>query len=102
LAQLASVRKDSSIPKDTFEQVYQAASVWRVSGWSELWGTPKANDYAIDTGSVFLFSCRLDPDDDTLLRLLYDMEQRSIGQRRAEGFGRILISDPFHREVEML
>ncbi len=102
LTQLAGVQKDSSEPKDSFEQVYQAASVRRISGWSELWGTPKANDYAIDTGSVFLFSCQLDPDDDTLLRMLYDLEQRGIGQRQAEGFGRILISDPFHREVEML
>ena len=99
LAQLAGVQKESDIP---FEQVYQAASVRRMTGWSEIWGTPKANDYAIDTGSVLLFSCQLDPDDNTLLRMLYDLEQQGIGQRRAEGFGRILISDPFHREVEML
>ena len=102
LAQLLSERENKKVPKDTFERVYQAASVRRVTGWSELWGTPKANDYAIDMGSVFLFACQLDPDDDTLLRMLYDLEEQGIGQRRAEGFGRILISDPFHREVEML
>ncbi|HLH60943.1 MAG TPA: RAMP superfamily CRISPR-associated protein [Ktedonobacteraceae bacterium] len=102
LAQLASVGQDSNLPADTFELIYQAASGRHIAGWSELWGTPKANDYAIDTDSVFLFACRLEPDDDTLLRMLYAMEQRGIGQRRAEGFGRILISDPFHREVKML
>lgn len=89
------------VPKGTFERVYQAASVQRVTGWNELWGTPKANDYAIDTGSVFLFSCKLNPDED-VLRLLYNVEEQGIGQRRSEGFGRILISDPFHREVNML
>ncbi|MHB8597670.1 MAG: type III-D CRISPR-associated RAMP protein Csx10 [Ktedonobacteraceae bacterium] len=89
------------VPGDTFEQVYQAASTQRVTGWNELWGTPKANDYAIETGSVFLFSCSSKPDN-TFLRALYDLEEQGIGQRRAEGFGRIRISDPFHREVETL
>lgn len=92
------------VPADTFNgftQVYQAASTRTITGWNELWGTPKTNDYAIDTGSVFLFSGPRQPDE-TLYKALYILEEQGIGQRRAEGFGRILISDPFHREVEML
>lgn len=94
----------ASVPADTFSgfsQVYQSASTRSITGWNELWGTPKTNDYAIETGSVFLFAGTREPDE-TLYRTLYTLEKQGIGQRRAEGFGRILISDPFHREVEML
>jgi CRISPR-associated protein Csx10 len=89
------------VPDDTFKRVYQAASVGRITGWNELWGTPKANDYAIETGSVFLFSCAPNPGE-PLLRALYALEEEGIGQRRAEGFGHIRISDPFHGEVSLL
>ena len=98
LARQAHVRDETF---DSFQLVYQAASTRRITGWNELWGTPKVNDYAIETGSVFLFTCPSNPDDE-VFRLLYQLEQRGIGQRRAEGFGRIRISDPFHREVEVI
>ncbi len=83
-----------------FDLIYQAASVRRVMGWNELWGTPRTHDYAIETGSVFLFSCSAAPDD-AVLRSLFDLEEQGIGQRRPEGFGRICFSDPFHLEVEL-
>lgn len=98
LARLAHVPADTF---DGFTQVYQAASTRPITGWNELWGTPKANDYAIDTGSVFLFSGPREPGK-PLYESLQKLEEQGIGQRRTEGFGRILISDPFHREVEML
>jgi len=66
-------------------------------GWQELWGLPLMEEYAIDAGSVFLFAVTR-PLDDTLARTLCGLEEHGIGQRRAEGFGRICISDPFHRE----
>ncbi len=47
------------LPDDSayvFTLIYQAASTKRVTGWNELWGTPRMNEFAIDTGSVFLFS----------------------------------------------
>jgi CRISPR-associated protein Csx10 len=80
-----------------FELLYHSASMRRMMGWQELWGLPRAHEYAIDAGSVFLFSLR-QPLDETLAQALFTLEERSIGQRRAEGFGRISISDPFHRE----
>lgn len=88
----------TSLPAAMFKLNYQAASVQRVMGWNQLWGTPRANEYAIDTGSVFLFSCEAEPDD-AVLQALFALEQQSIGRRRAEGFGRVCISDPFHLEV---
>lgn len=94
------------MPEDSagsFELIYQAASARRVMGWNEMWGTPRTNEYAIDTGSVFLFafkgeSKQVDPLKQALLRL----EEDGIGQRKAEGFGRVCICDPFHLEVELV
>lgn len=89
------------LDKNTLKRVYQFSSTRRVTGWNELWGTPRANEIAIDTGSVFLFSCNKELDEN-LTQALYQLEEEGIGRRRSEGFGRICISDPFHREVELL
>lgn len=80
--------------------VYQTSSTRRLSGWNELWGTPRANEIAIDTGSVFLFACDR-PLDDPLTDALFQLEEAGIGKRTTEGFGRIRVSDPFHQEVEL-
>ncbi len=80
-----------------FKLEYQAASVRRVTGWNELWGTPRTNEYAIETGSVFLFSSTLEPGA-ALWRALFDLEEQGMGRRRAEGFGRVCLSDSFHSD----
>ncbi len=93
-----------NIPHDNFTLVYQAASTRRVSGWNELWGLPRTNEYAIDTGSVFLFGSHIAPDEDkdnTLWQALFKLEEEGIGRRKAEGFGRVSVSDPFHLEVTL-
>jgi CRISPR-associated protein Csx10 len=90
------------LPRDTFPPkplLYQAASTRRVSGWNDLWGTPRTNEYAIDTGSVFLFACNVKPDE-ALLQALFRLEEEGAGRRRAEGFGRVCVSDPFHLEEQ--
>lgn len=87
-------------PDITFKRVYQATGMQRVTGWNELWGTPRMNDYALETGSTFLFSCSSAPDNNKLLQTLYALEETGIGRRWSEGFGRIRISDPFHLEGE--
>jgi CRISPR-associated protein Csx10 len=82
------------------KRIYQAASVSRVTGWQEMWGLPRTNEYAIDTGSVFLFECTT-PLDENVQERLFQLEEQGIGKRRSEGFGRICISDQFHQEVEL-
>lgn len=88
------------LPDYNFEMLYQSASVRRVTSWNELWGTPRMNEYAIDTGSVFLFAFTAKPED-VLLEALFKLEEEGIGRRTAEGFGRVCISDPFHLEVTL-
>jgi CRISPR-associated protein Csx10 len=90
-----------------FTLLYQNAERRRINGWNELWGTPRESEYALETGSVFLFALKAQAGDDQtqqeerkeeLLRQLWKLEEEGIGQRRAEGFGRVCISDPVHLE----
>ncbi len=94
---LETLTKISSIK---FQSAYQNTSVRRITGWNQLWGTPRTNEYAIETGSVFLFSYS-DSLDNALLEALFDLEEQGVGRRKAEGFGRVCVSDPFHLEVEL-
>jgi len=90
----------TDISSKKFQSVYQCTSLRRVTGWNQLWGTPRTNEYAIETGSVFLFAYS-ESLDNALAEALFDLEEQGIGRRRAEGFGRVCVSDPFHLEVEL-
>jgi CRISPR-associated protein Csx10 len=82
-------------------RIYQSAQMQRMTGWLEIWGVPRMNEYAIETGSVFLFSCNAaqdTPANEALLRQLFKLEEQGIGKRRAEGFGRVRVSDQFHSD----
>jgi CRISPR-associated protein Csx10 len=81
-------------------RVYQSVGIQRITGWNDLWGTPRPHDYALEMGSTFLFACDRQLDND-LMQALRTLEQTGIGRRRSEGFGRISISDPFHLERVM-
>jgi hypothetical protein len=62
------------------------------------------NEYAIDTGSVFLFACNVaegTPEQETLQHKLFELETQGAGARCVEGFGRVCVSDQFHQEREM-
>lgn len=90
---------DCAIPE--LERIYQNAGVRRVAGWQELWGTPRMNEYAIEPGSVFLFACEGKPGEEAY-QALFNLDQEGTGKRRAEGFGRVCVSDQFHQEIEVL
>jgi CRISPR-associated protein Csx10 len=89
----------TGLPKESFRQWYQAAGVRRITGWSDIWGTPRTQDYALDTGSVFLFSSSHQPKEELIYRL-FALEKKGAGLRLSEGFGRLCISDTFHTEGE--
>ncbi len=81
--------------------IYHCSSLRRVMGWNALAGLPKADDMAIAMGSVFLFGFTGEADD-KLWQILYDIETKGIGERRQEGFGSLMIAEPFHTEVNPL
>ena len=67
-----------------------------ISGWNSLLKMPKEDSIAINKGSVFVFC--VDDLDASKLDILYQLENMGIGRRRAEGFGRLTVCDPFHYE----
>jgi CRISPR-associated protein Csx10 len=87
------------LSSSTFKMIHQVAGGQRVTGWNELWGTPRINEYAIETGSVFLFESSIILEN-VQLHALFELEEDGMGRRRAEGFGRVCFSDPFHLEGE--
>jgi CRISPR-associated protein Csx10 len=70
----------------------------QVSGWNTALRAPKAKVSAIRMGSAFLYSARGVEEQDLIGRLT-ELEARGIGGRRAEGFGRVKVCDPFHVEA---
>jgi CRISPR-associated Csx10 family RAMP protein len=96
-----TLSKELGYPPGTCKKIYHSTGVKCITGWNELWGTPKTNDYAIEIGSTFVFACT-QKQDKGFLQALYTLEENGIGRRRSEGFGRICISDPFHLEGEQL
>ena len=80
------------------ELIYQNSGTRRVLGWNTLLRLPKPDDIAITKGSVFLLGFSKPPDDEMLGTLL-KMQDKGIGARRREGFGRLRVAHPFHWEV---
>ncbi len=84
---------------DGVEVVYRNYHTRRVMGWNNLWRLPKADDLALTMGSVFVLGLNRTADDD-LYQTLLDLQRNGLGERRAEGFGQLLIANPFHWEVQ--
>jgi CRISPR-associated protein Csx10 len=68
-----------------------------VSGWNSAYQLPKDDEVAITKGAAFLY--RTETDMDILLAWLRQVEEQGIGERRAEGFGQVIVCHPFHWEV---
>lgn len=66
-----------------------------VGGWNAGWGLPKADTWALERGSVWLGRVAPEHEAQTLARLA-QLEATGIGERRAEGFGRVRACDEFH------
>jgi len=81
------------------EVVYRNYHTRRVMSWNNLWRLPKADDLAITMGSIFVVGFNR-PADDNLYQTLLNLQRNGLGQRRAEGFGQLLIANPFHWEVQ--
>lgn len=56
----------------------------RVGGFNRKWGLPLPEEWAIEAGSVFVFAAEHRP-------RLADLVAAGVGERRAEGFGRIAV-----------
>lgn len=79
------------------QQIFHAAHVTQLQGWSGLWGLPKADEWAIGMGSVFLL--KLPSLDQATYEALGRLEDQGLGARRTEGFGTVSVADPIHIEL---
>ncbi len=68
-----------------------------VPGWNAALGLPKPDTVALARGSALLFKCN-PADEPAVLARLEQIEAEGVGERRAEGFGRVLACAPFHYE----
>jgi CRISPR-associated protein Csx10 len=67
-----------------------------VGGFNRTWNLPLTQGLAIQAGSVFVYEN--DPD---LAKLLHILEKSGIGERLAEGFGRIAINWHSFKEISI-
>jgi len=70
-----------------------------IGGFNRKWGLPLPQTLAVRMGSVFVFDV---PGGDAaaLRAALYGLEQHGIGERRAEGFGRVAINWHIHDKLK--
>ncbi len=68
----------------TITETYQRAEI--VGGFNRTWGLPLPQVTAIAAGSFFEIEASIDADK------LTDLEESGIGERRAEGFGRVTVN----------
>lgn len=68
-----------------------------VPGWNAALGLPKADTVALGRGSVLLFQSPAAREAEVLRRLA-SLETEGVGERREEGFGRVVACHPIHYE----
>lgn len=71
----------------------------RVSGWNVAHGLPRPDDLAIVAGSVAVFSVPRNVRA-AVVDCLKLIEDRGIGERTQEGFGRVIVNHPFHLQED--
>jgi CRISPR-associated protein Csx10 len=67
-----------------------------IQGWNAALGLSKADAPALGPGTVLLYRLGDTAQRTSVLGRLKQIENKGIGERRAEGFGRALVCDPFH------
>lgn len=65
------------------------------TGWSAAWGLPKPVTTVISAGSMIALRAPVSQETQ-LLDYLATLADAGLGEFRAEGFGEVLICDPFH------
>lgn len=71
-----------------------------IRGWQAAWGLPKADDPALERGSVFLYRSNGE-DVAGLNRALTRLNIAGVGLRRQEGLGDVRVCEPVHVQEEI-
>ncbi len=66
-------------------------------GWNAAHGLPRQDDWMVARGAVYAYWFQgTAAQRQALCQRLDDLAQTGIGLRRNEGYGRVIVSDPFH------
>jgi CRISPR-associated protein Csx10 len=71
-----------------------------IEGWSGIHRLPRKPDQAIAPGSTFVFTIMSDLDEEKkkhIEKRLNEVQECGIGERRNEGYGRVLFNPPLNR-----
>ncbi len=70
----------------------------RLRGWNAAHGLPRQDEWAVARGSVCVYHFQgADEEREILVQQLAALSDDGAGLRRNEGFGRVIVSDDFHR-----
>ena len=88
-----------ALPVCGVEPVRAVQGLRQVSGWNAMWNLPTEARWALSAGSAYLFRIEQEDQIQEVRSKLKDLENEGIGLRRNEGFGRLLVNLPLHREL---
>jgi CRISPR-associated protein Csx10 len=87
------LKETAGIADESLVLVRSYAGYGYRGGWNAVWELPKVTEVIASMGSVYLYWTA---DIDKWLPALAELEVHGLGERRAEGFGRVRVSDEFH------
>ncbi len=103
---LGDLRRYLSLANQTLVDGFSPHSVHThlrtVAGWNAAWRLPKEEALAMVKGSVFVYAKPAASDEERQQVLqqiqpaLQELETNGVGERRAEGFGAVVVCNPFH------
>lgn len=71
----------------------------RLRGWNAAHGLPRQDEWIVSRGAVYAYL--FEGDESSRAALMYrldELEASGLGGRRGEGYGRVVVSDEFHRD----
>ena len=70
----------------------------RLRGWNAAHGLPRQDEWAVARGAVYVYHFQGSAEErEVLVQHLAALSEDGTGLRRSEGFGRVIVSDDFHR-----
>lgn len=94
---------DDSRASSGISLIAQFALSQHISGWQTAWQLPKEVILGAQMGGLYVFATDVTTDDGgttKLIRRLESLQASGIGEMREDGYGQIVVCDPFHLEVK--
>lgn len=83
-----------TVPPEQGDERHRLAAAARHESWHRRWGLPRPSLVALRAGSVVRFEVDQGAELAAVGRALAQLVLDGVGERRAEGFGRIAVEDP--------